>query len=67
MVDEELDGTNMALYQHLCHEVQNSYNTLSVKELQLRPTVDLLPQQGLNPLCHIGYTHSVRRFFIDYH
>jgi len=35
---------NLALYQHSCHEVQSSYNTLSVKELQQRSAISLLSQ-----------------------
>jgi hypothetical protein len=53
----------LALYQHSCHEVQSSYNALSVQELQLRPAVGLMPQQGIKfPLCHIGYSLCGRIF-----
>jgi transposase len=44
------NGSWWALYQHSCHEVQSSCNTLSVKELQQRSAIGLLSQQRMKSI-----------------
>ena len=36
--------------QHSCHQVQSSFNTLSVKGLQPCSAVGLMPQQGIKSI-----------------